>query len=131
MAHEPKTALKGGKTGGEYTLALNERHKILGACNSCNWNFGLRFFPGYGFTLLSYKKLKLPLCDFVQVKFLFIFFYFCFLFRFKWMSWKTIKFKLFEVKNWYMLHQLPHYCLFISKRRDLAPLCWCTLYILQ
>lgn len=51
MAHEPKTALKGAKTGGEYTLVLNERHKILGACNSCNWNFGLGFFPGYGFTL--------------------------------------------------------------------------------
>ena len=51
MAHEPKTAPKGAKTGGEYTLALNERHKILGACNSCNWNFGLGFFPGYGFTL--------------------------------------------------------------------------------
>lgn len=38
--------MKGAKRGGEHTLALNERDKIPGSCNSCNWNFGLGFLQG-------------------------------------------------------------------------------------
>lgn len=69
MAHEPKTALKGAKTGGEYTLALNERHKILAilVTGILVWDFS----QGMVLHFLLYKKL--PLCNFVQVKFLCIF----------------------------------------------------------
>lgn len=71
MAHEPKTAPKGAKTGGEYTLALNERHKILGACNYVTGILAWDFSQGMVLHFLLYKKL--PLCNFVQGKFLFVF----------------------------------------------------------